>query len=244
MIRVIGAITVVAMDGTWKWIGDNSQALGVVLQGLVLAVALLAAFFTFGQVREAARLRKEQAQPYVAADMRQHAPGSHIIEVFFRNYGPTAAHNVRVTCDPPLRSSWRANDPEGAEVRLFDVLPTMAPGQEWATLWDTGMGHTEEFGKATDVMVSFESSNGDKHSHVYRLDWAAHEAREFVSGKGLDEAAKALEKIARAVANWQKSGAIVVQSKADHREEAAARQAMWEEHRAADQAEAEQSTPA
>src|SRR5665811_1084107 len=61
-----------------------------------VVVALVAATVGLRQVREARRLREDQAQPYVVAIMEQNLTAPSIIEIAFRNYGTTAARNIHV----------------------------------------------------------------------------------------------------------------------------------------------------
>jgi hypothetical protein len=72
-----------------------------IAQGALVLVAVVAAWFARGQVTESKRLREEQVQPYVAVFARVARIG--IADVVIKNYGQTAARNVRVAFDPPLK---------------------------------------------------------------------------------------------------------------------------------------------
>lgn len=211
----------------WTWLVANAEALGVVVNALLLLAAVAAALYARKQVSEAASLRREQAQPYVAADMRM-SEVPMLIELFIKNYGTTAAKNVRVRADPPLSSKIHAEN--NGLVPLFDVLPTLAPGQEWCTLWDSAtQRHDSGLNDGFDLTVSYESLDGTPHSHDYRLDWAAHWPRQYLDRKGLHNIAEDLHKLTRKLEAVVSGSALIVQSKQAKEEEA---QAVRERHQA------------
>jgi len=115
---------------------------------------------------------------------------------------------------------------------LFDVLPTMVPGEEWATWWDSAATRWES-GQATSstVTVSFRDSLGGKHSEHYVLDWNAHEHRQFIVRKDMDDLARAATKLSDHIGRVVSDGALIIQDKAARREELAAQRAAREEGR-------------
>lgn len=46
---------------------------------------------------------RDQAQPYVVADVRPDPGQGHLLQVVLENRGNTIARNVHVTFDPPLQ---------------------------------------------------------------------------------------------------------------------------------------------
>lgn len=202
----------------WKWLNDNAGAVEALASVALLLVAVVAALVAWAQVREARRLRREQAQPYVVAGMRSSAASPMIIELFFRNFGGTAAFDVKVAADPPLTTMWERGRIE--PVMLFDVLPTMVPGEEWATWWDTATTRWES-GQAmsSTVTVTFRDSFGTQHLGKYVLDWNAHQHRQFVAQKGMDDLVKAATKLSENIGRVVSEGAFIVQDKAARRDE-------------------------
>ncbi len=196
----------------WNWLSINGGAVQALAAVALLAVAIAAALFAWAQVSEARRLRREQAQPYVAAGMRSSPAAESLIEVYFRNFGMTAAFDVTVECDPPLTANWRGQEIE--PVLLFDSLPTMVPGEEWATLWDSALGRWES-GQAmsSTVTVTFRDSSGASHAGKYVLDWNAHKNRHYVTQKNLDDLAKAVIRISENVDRIVENRALIVQDK-------------------------------
>ena len=196
----------------WDWWNVNSGAMQALDAVALLMVASVAALVAWAQVGEARRLRREQAQPYVAAGMRSSAAAENLIEVYFRNYGMTAAFDVTVECDPPLTAKWGAGEIE--PVLLFETLPTMVPGEEWATLWDSALGRWES-GQAmsSTVTITFRDSAGGRHTGKYVLDWNAHKDRHYVAQKNLDDLAEAVIKISQNFNQVVEGRALIVQDK-------------------------------
>jgi hypothetical protein len=89
------------MDGLLGWTADEWSAFGALMAAAgaigTLIVAVVAARAAFRQVAEARELRQEQAQPYVAVYMEPSAATPEIVDLVIRNFGATAAHEVRLT---------------------------------------------------------------------------------------------------------------------------------------------------
>ncbi len=88
---------------------DVSDSVTAGIAAVSALVALVALYFTRQQVRLAQRqtalqekVREDQAQPYVWADIRQDDRQMHLMKFVLHNEGPTVATDVRVTFDPPL----------------------------------------------------------------------------------------------------------------------------------------------
>jgi hypothetical protein len=216
----------------WDWLTENAATVEALATVGLLLIATAAAWIALAQVNEARRLRREQAQPYVVAGMRSNPTSPMIMEIFLRNYGNTAAFDVRVEADPPLTSQWDAEHTE--LVILFDALPTMAPGEEWATLWDSATTRWESSQPLRSTLtVSFVDTFGKKHVAEYVLDWDAHKHRQYVVKKGMHELATAAAKLSDSVGRVVADGALVTQDKAKRREELSAHRRAREAQRQA-----------
>jgi hypothetical protein len=104
------------------------------------------------QIKKNRALKLEQVRPQVAMFMEPHAVDWHIIELVVRNFGQTAAYDVRFHfVNPPTVAAYedRTFDgpPEVDELELPSELPLLAPGQEWRTVWDSSISR-EELGGA------------------------------------------------------------------------------------------------
>ena len=173
---------------------------GVLIAGLVGLIALK-------QVKEARRLREEQARPYVVAYMEAtRAP--EFVELVVRNFGKTIAHDIRMTADPPLMRSGHGGKPP-EEVVTFEVLSVLVPGQEWRTHWDYSTDRREtELPDVYRIRVDYSDSHGKAMpSLTSTLDWRPYKGRIWLVSYGLHEAADALRKMAKTFTKWQESPA-------------------------------------
>jgi hypothetical protein len=129
-------------SGTWLAIA----AWGVVALGVAGLV------FANRQLKKNRQLKTDQIRPQVAMFMEPHASDWHVIELVVRNFGQTAAHDVRFQfINPPTVAIYEDNvfdeKPDVAELDLPSELPFLAPGQEWRTVWDSAISR-EQLGGA------------------------------------------------------------------------------------------------
>lgn len=167
-----------------------------------VAVAVIAGVIALLHVREARRLRQEQAQPYVVAYMEPSSATPHIIDLVVRNFGMTAAYDVEVSISPSLERSIQGGEPEA--VWLFDRLPVLVPGQEWRTMWDFGPSRADsDLPDRHNATVSYRDSKGrDMQPLSTVLDWTAYMGRRWVTVYGIHDAAKALREIDKRMKQW------------------------------------------
>jgi hypothetical protein len=205
----------------WSAVASSVTALAVVI----------ASFFGLRQVREVRRLREEQAQPYVVVYMEPSAASPQIVDLVVRNFGATVAYNVQVKMTPPPRRTV----PRGEEdLRLFDSLPNLVPGQEWRTLWDFAPSRAgSDLPDRYECVVSYEDLKGRSLPHFrYVLDWSVHRGREFVTTYTLHDAAKALREINSKLSRWQEAtgGGLKVWVRDGDAKDEQLRE-VWEAHR-------------
>ena len=112
-----------------------------------LALGVIALLFTNHQIQRNRQLAAEQTRPYVSMLMEPHVTDWHVIEVVVRNFGRTAAYDVRFAFPKPLTVAAYENASEGyadvVELQLPRELPTLAPGQEWRMVWDSALDRAE-----------------------------------------------------------------------------------------------------
>ncbi|UTT63581.1 hypothetical protein [Microcella humidisoli] len=172
---------------TWQAVGSMGT----------LAVALAAAVFAYFQVREAAKTRRDQARPYVVAFLERSAHSS--VDLIIKNFGQTAARDIRLVWDRPVRSTFGRG--KGEEMKLPDALPILAPGQEWKTVWDFNGRRIDEAEPAHLLELSFR---GTRRREVHREEFEIgskhlhHEMR--IVRNGLHEINDSLGKIERRIA--------------------------------------------
>lgn len=170
-------------------------------------VAVVASSFALSQVREAKKLRTEQAQPYVVAYMDFSADSPESVDLVIRNFGTTVARDVRLSSSPPLtRALSPTRKPE--EVWIFDCLPVLVPGQEWRTWWDTGFARSNNtIPNRYEVTVSYSDSHGKKmEPTVAVLDWNAYAGQLYSQPYGMRQATKALVELSETIGDFKEHG--------------------------------------
>jgi hypothetical protein len=138
------------------WIKDRWHDLTNLGSGGWLAIAAWAAlalgvvvlFYASRQIKKNRQLKTEQIRPQVAMFMEPHAADWHVIELVVRNFGQTAAYDVRFDfANHPTVAAYEDSDfdgpPEVAELDLPSELPFLAPGQEWRTVWDSAISREQ-----------------------------------------------------------------------------------------------------
>lgn len=160
------------------------------------------------QSRLAQALAEEEARPYVVAYMESSAVDVGFIELVVRNYGKTAARDVRMTATPELRRS-TPNGDETEPVEVFQVLGLLAPGQEWRCYWDrTWMREKVGLPDEYEVALSYSDSAGTPlRPETLPLSWEPFLANGPLEVYGVHHAAKALRELQKTVARFGDSGA-------------------------------------
>ena len=178
------------MKNIAEWLTSNA---GFAEWGLLL-VAFATAIFAVVQLRDSRELRFQQARPYVVAGLRRVDHG--IVELYVKNFGKTAAYNVRFASEPKLES---VTDAEA--FRVFDTLPTLVPSEEWSTIWEIRAYERAKggsFSNRYDVTISYTGNDGrSKRSLVDRfvLDWEPHLNTTYLTEHSIHDVAAALKKI-------------------------------------------------
>lgn len=115
---------------------EQVVAAAAVAQAVAVAVALVVATL---QLRAAAALRRDQSRAYVVAYLDSDAELRQFPMLVVENLGATAAYDITLNSDPPLRSSFDgASGLSLAEVGMLEHgIPMLAPGQRLDTLFDS-----------------------------------------------------------------------------------------------------------
>jgi len=160
--------------------------------GLVLAIA--AAIFGYRQFREARRTREEQAQPYVAIYMEPTEADPSAVDLVIKNFGATAAQDIHVTIEPPLKQYAGGHV---ADIKVPSLIRTLVPGQDWRTFWDTARARTsEEIPRHHTVTIDFEDTRERRLGpYNFDLDWDAVIDRGYLVTYGMHELARAVRDI-------------------------------------------------
>jgi hypothetical protein len=206
---------------------------------LTLVVAVGAGIVAWKQLGEASAAREqtkdlelEKSQPYVVMSMEE-SVSPQFIDLVLRNYGPTAAYDVKVELDP-----WPKRTHDGKDVQLPEVIPVMAPGQEWRTHWDEGSARMDSdlpekhVGKVTFLGVERAALHSDAI-----LDWSIYKSRIWTVMYGIHDLTQAVRTMRDTQKKWSENihgGLKVFSRDGDAKDERFAEEAraIREEHAA------------
>jgi hypothetical protein len=154
---------VIRKGGAVNWMSDRwhdltnagSGAWLAIAAWVALAVGIAALIFMWRHARRNRELVVEQVRPQVVMFMEPSPADWHLIEVVVRNFGRTAAYDVKPTFLRPLtvaryEDEYDDGRPEVAPLPMPETLPVLAPGQEWRTVWDSQIDR-EELGEAIET---------------------------------------------------------------------------------------------
>jgi hypothetical protein len=202
---------------------DVWNAIFTGITALVAVVALLAAGrqvrYARDQVAEARRVREEQAQPYVTVSLELGESWANLVHITIRNFGNTAAYDIRITFEPPLVSK---TVPDIASIGMFKSgIPTLVPGQSISCLFD--MTHermaASDLPQSHDATVRFNDSRGQNMEPLmYRLDFDQYRDLEYTTVYTMHHATEQLKTIAQTINAWNDSGWLKITTRnADYR---------------------------
>jgi hypothetical protein len=185
------------------WIGAGAAI-------LTLIVALVALRFAKNQIAEAqtaraltAELDEARTQPYVVMFTRPSKATEVIVDIVIRNFGQTAAYNVTVDLAPWPERTGRSSQ-EGAErIRFPENIPVLAPGQEWRTMWDSGLARKDSTLPERHVgTLTYQGIRKQQFESAVILDWGVYKTRQWVEVRTMHDAAKALREINSTMKKW------------------------------------------
>jgi hypothetical protein len=162
----------------------------------------------FRQLRQTQELRFEQAQPYVVAYLAATPNEAVIFDLVVKNFGATAATDIAVQVTPPPLRAIDKDDPNNPGLIVPDLIPTLVPGQEWRTIWDSGIArYDSDLPSRYEATVSFADSRGKRHDYAYVIDWRTLYDTEHATSYGIHHAAKALREISTVMGKWTEGAA-------------------------------------
>lgn len=174
---------------------------------LTAFIAIGALFYAARQIKEAKAAREltselevKRAQPYVVVYTEESAATNLAIDLVVKNFGPTAATDVRVVLEPWPERTGRPE--EGTRVGI-PTFPVLAPGQEWRTSWvwsperqDSGLPDRHE------GFVTFLGIDDVELTSPVVLDLSIYTHREWIEVRGIHDAAQALRDIRDNQKKW------------------------------------------
>lgn len=189
--------TVVQPSSTETHLWDAVGALSALATFLV---ALAAALLAWRQLKTTRGTRLDQTRPYVMVTIEQGLTWFQFLDVVVANAGAGPAHDVRITVDPPLASTYDDSDREApiSSSRYFnEAIPLMPPDYRMRTFFDD---YTRRYSKADmPTVFTFTVSYHDGHGHNWTetivQDLALMNDLEFMQVYGIHDAANALREI-------------------------------------------------
>jgi hypothetical protein len=164
--------------------------------GIYIALGL----FAWRQVREARKLREEQARPFVVVDFE---PGF-LVYLTVENLGRTMARDVRISFDKQLETSLQGR-PEIDESPLFrEPIPALPPGKKIRVLFDQFNDRLNaKLPLAYEVTLRYRGPAGKKPlEDTYRLDLGMYLGSQLPP-KGLAELVTEAENIRKEIGKWK-----------------------------------------
>lgn len=241
-LAAVAAGVVAGIADSWK-----PEAWTALAAWVTAGIAGAAGIVALSQLAETRRARREQTQPYVVASIEPSPAASWIGELVVRNFGTTAAHDVRLNIEPPpTRAIDEGKEDEPAEyVWLPERIPVLVPGQEWRTVWDSGIKRVEtDLPDHHDAEISYADSQGRSYTSAAVLDWRMLKDRDVVTVYGEHHAAEALREIKSAIGKWNETGARGLRVYVRDGDAKAERdREQWEALKAAEQAREDADEP-
>ncbi|MFJ6003652.1 hypothetical protein [Arthrobacter sp. NPDC092385] len=204
---------------------------------LTFVVAVVAVFYAKGQLdnaqkqltngaKDADETRKlqrelltEQAQPYVVVTMEESRAGGMFIDLVVKNYGTTAAQDVKVSIDPHPERAAHAGD-KLEQVKIPETIHVLAPGQEWRTFWDSGNArHDSGLPSEHAATVTYAGIGEKRLEFKTTLSWEFFESRLWLEIRGMHDLAKATREIDKKLGRLMDGNALSVLSYDGHFEQ-------------------------
>jgi hypothetical protein len=136
------------IQGGWHEVTDVGSSTWLAWAAwAVIALGVVALVFANRQINRNRQLAADQTRPHVAMLMEPHAVDWHVIELVVRNFGQTAAYDIRFSFSNPPTVAEYENAAGGyanvVSLQLPTELPVLAPGQEWRMVWDSALDRAE-----------------------------------------------------------------------------------------------------
>jgi hypothetical protein len=137
------------LNNRWHELTGASSATWLAIAAwAAVALGVLVLFYAHRQIQRGRRLTAAQTRPHVVMFMEPHPADWYLIELVVRNFGATAAHDIRFAFfNPPTVPAYEEGYQDGpvdvVPLQLPSGLPVLAPGQEWRTVWDSSRDRAE-----------------------------------------------------------------------------------------------------
>lgn len=181
---------------------------------ITTGIAVIAAVVAAWQIHEARQARaqaralaNEVAQPYVVAYMEADDVSPEYAHFVVKNFGQTAALNVRISSSPELRRAIYddRSTQQRVQVQLPATIPILAPAQEWRTFWDKPADRKDKdrYPDRHEVTVRYSDSHNEEHTTNSILDFSTFFDRIWFDRKTLHHLATATREINTKLGKFQ-----------------------------------------
>ncbi|NQX03693.1 hypothetical protein HQQ82_02650 [Rathayibacter sp. VKM Ac-2856] len=205
------------------WLASIATVLAAVVAVIALIVAILAGRGQINEAREAraltAKLDRDRSQPSVVMFMEPSVASMALLDIVIKNFGLTPARDVRVQIEPWPEMARGEGSSTRTKIPIPEVIPMLAPGQEWRAMWDNGIVR-----KKTDLpevhkgTVSYSGIDGEELSTPSTMDWSIYMKRRVVTLYTVHDAAKGLKGIADSIKKVSHNGLDVMARNGDNRD--------------------------
>lgn len=182
----------------WPWNWSSSAWSGITFLALVVA-----AYIAWRQVKEAQRLREEQARPFVIIDF--HAWQT-IVELTIKNIGATMAWDVRFTFTPSLKTTHDDGPGRGdlMELNIFkNGIRSLPPNKEMRLFFDQFPARIAAGLPMTyAVDISYRDPKGKRYTEQTVLDLAVYLGTGGITRHGIHEIHREIKNIADTIKKW------------------------------------------
>lgn len=167
-------------------------------------VAVVAAAFAFAQVREARRTREDQVRPFVVVDLQPSRAWGNALNLVVENIGRTVARDVRLTFEPPLKTTMDDKYPIGESTLVREGVAMMPPGRRIEALFDVSHERDKtDLPMRYDVTVELHDARGrPQEPQRYIIDLAPLYGLTRITEYGMHDAAKALREMQKSMKKW------------------------------------------
>ncbi len=117
------------IQGSWHGVAEVGSSTWLAWAAwAALALGVVALVFTNAQIKRNRRLAAEQTRPHVGMLMEPHAADWHVIELVVRNFGQTAAYDIRFSFPTPPTVAEYENAADGYANVVELKLPSRIAG--------------------------------------------------------------------------------------------------------------------
>lgn len=206
---------------------DWLASIATVLAAVVAVVAIIAAWVAADKQLKAAdaardqaeKLDRDRSQPSVVMFMEPSVASIALLDIVIKNYGLTPARDVRVTIEPWPEMARGHGSSTKTPISIPEVIPMLAPGQEWRTMWDNGLVR-----KKTDLpelhtgTVTYTGIDDETLSTPSSMDWSIYMKRRTVTLYTIHDVAKSLREFSDVVKKVERKGLEVVARNGDDKD--------------------------